>query len=72
MFAVPLLCAEKVQVERVAVLGEAYRGLVEERGPLEGCAVQTLALRAVAVLGVDRVAVVLKFDCRDGWRWFRV
>lgn len=58
-----LLSAEKVQVEWIAVLSQANRGLVEERCPLEGRTVKALALRAVAVLGVDRIAVVFEFDC---------
>lgn len=57
-----LLSAEKVQVEWIAVLSQANRGLVEERCPLEGRTVKALALRAVAVLGVDRIAVVFEFE----------
>lgn len=68
MLAVPLLRAEKVQVERIAVLSQAHGRLVEQRGPLEGRAVQSLTLRAVAVLGVDRVAVVFEFDCASQHR----
>lgn len=63
MLAVCLLGTEKVEVERVAVLGESHRCLVEERRPLERCAVQTLALGAVAVLGIDRISMVLELDC---------
>lgn len=62
MFAVTLLGAEKVQVERIAVFCQPDRSFVEEGGPLEGCTVQTLTLGAVAVFGVDWIAVVFELD----------
>ncbi len=63
MFAMSLLSAEEVKVKGIAVLGKPDGSLVEERGPLEGCTVKTLALSAMAVLSVDRITVVFEFDC---------
>lgn len=63
VFAVALLSAEKVQVERIAMFGEPNRSLVEEGGPLERCTVKSLALCTVTMLGVDGVAMILEFNC---------
>lgn len=60
MLTVTLLGAEKVEIQRIAVFGQPHRRLVEQRSPLERGPVQPLALLAVAVLGVDRIAVVLE------------
>lgn len=62
MLAVALLSAKEVEEEGIAMLGESDRSFVEKGSPLEGSAVQALALRAVTVLGVYRVAVVFKLD----------
>lgn len=64
MLAVSFLGAEEVKIHRVAMPGESYRGLVKQRGPLKWGTMQSLTLRAVAVLCINRVTVVLKFDCQ--------
>lgn len=63
VFAVALLGAEKVELKQIAMLCKSHRRLVEQRRPLERRPVQALALSAVAVLGVDGIAVVFELDC---------
>lgn len=62
MFAVTLLCAEEIQKDGIAMLCQPHRGFVEEGCPLEWRTVKTLTLSAVAMLGINGVAVVLELD----------